>query len=89
MARSFQVSKLNIAVDKNMQEVTKSEKRTLGQKLLEFQKSGLESYGKYLEEQLAQASNSEFKNAYKNYIQEQMGINTKNIAEIEEKLKDL
>lgn len=70
-----------------MENVTEKEKRTLGQKLLEFQRPGLISYGKYLTEQLDYASKSESRNAYKKYIQDQIKINDKKVADIDEKLK--
>ena len=70
-----------------MEKVTEKEKRTLGQKLLEFQRTGLESYGKYLTEQLDQASSSGSGNAYRNYVQDQIEMNNRKIADIDEKLK--
>ena len=71
----------------NMENVTEKEKRTLGQKFLEFQRIGLVSYGKYLTEQLDYASKSESRNAYKKYVQDQIEINNKKIADVDEKLK--
>lgn len=70
-----------------MENVTEKEKRTLGQKLLEFQKTGLLSYGKYLADQLEFASKSESRNAYKKYVEEQIAINNQKIKEIDDKLK--
>ena len=69
-----------------MENITENEKKTLGQKLLDFQKSGLVSYGNYLNEQLEFASNSESRNAYKNYVLDQLELNNKKIQQIEEKL---
>ena len=70
-----------------MENVTEIEKRTLGQKLLEFERTGLLSYGNYLTEQLEFASKSESRNAYKKYVQDQIEANDKKIAKIDEKLK--
>lgn len=70
-----------------MENVTEIEKRTLGQKLLEFQRTGLVSYGKYLTEQLHYASKSESRKAYKKYVQDQIEMNNKKIADVDEKLK--
>lgn len=70
-----------------MENVTENEKRTLGQKLLEFQRMGLVCYGKYLVEQFDFASKSELRNAYKKYIEDQIEMNDKKISEIDEKLK--
>ena len=69
-----------------MEEVTESEKSTLKQRLLEIQRSGLQSYGKYLGEQLDYASKSEMRNAYKRYIQDQIEMNSQKIADLDEKL---
>ncbi len=68
-----------------MENITENEKRTLGQKLLEFQKSGLISYGNYLTDQLVQTSAT--KKAYKKYIEDQLEMNKRKINDIEEKLK--
>ena len=70
-----------------MGNVTENEKKSLGQKLLGFQKYGLISYGKYLTEQLDYSSKSESRNAYKKYIEEQIKMNDTKIDEIDEKLK--
>lgn len=69
-----------------MENVTDTEKSTLKQKLLEFQKKGLESYGKYLVEQLEYAAKSDSRKAYKQYVEDQIELNIKRISEIEEKL---
>lgn len=70
-----------------MENITENEKRTLTQKLLEFQKTGLLSYGKYLTEQLEFASKSESRNAYKKYVEEQIVMNNQKIKEIDDKLQ--
>lgn len=70
-----------------MENISENEKKTLTQKLLEFQKSGLLSYGKYLTEQHEYASKSDSRSAYKKYIEEQIEMNKLNIDEIDEKLK--
>lgn len=69
-----------------MDNVSENEKNTLEQKLLEFQKLGLVAYGKFLKEQHDFASNDNSKIAYKKYIEQQIELNTKKIAEIDEKL---
>ena len=68
-----------------MENITENEKRTLGQKLLEFQKVGLISYGNYLTDQLEQTSAT--KKAYKKYIEDQLEMKKRKINDIEEKLK--
>ena len=70
-----------------MENVTENEKRSLGEKLLTFQRSGLISYGQYLSDQLEFASKSESRNAYQKYVQKQIEMNIKKITEIDEKLK--
>lgn len=70
-----------------MENITENEKRTLAEKLLEFQKTGLISYGKYLNDQLEYALNSENRAAYKKYVLEQIKMNNKKITKIDEKLK--
>jgi hypothetical protein len=70
-----------------MENVTENEKKSLGQKLLGFQRTGLVSYGKYLTEQLDYASKSELRNAYKRYVEDQIKMNDTKIVEIDEKLK--
>jgi hypothetical protein len=70
-----------------MENVTENEKRTLSQKLLVFQRTGLESYGKYLTEQLEYASASKTRASYKKYIENQLEMNHEKISDIDEKLK--
>ncbi len=70
-----------------MENLFESEKRSLAQKLLEFQRGGLVSYGKYLADQLEYAKNSKTRNAYKKYILEQIEKNKTKVEEIDEKLK--
>lgn len=70
-----------------MENVSENEKKTIKQKLLEFQKSGLVSYGKYLTEQHEFASKTDSRKAYKKYIEEQIEMNIGKIKEIDEKLK--
>ncbi|GEM_PF-1088333 len=69
-----------------MEEVSEKEKWSLAQKLLEFQKNGLLSYGKYLDKELESASQSSIKKAYKKYIENEIKRNTEKIASLEEKL---
>lgn len=70
-----------------MENITENEKRSLGQKLLEFQRIGLVSYGNFLNEQLDFASKSDSRNAYKKYVQNQIEMNAQKINDIDEKLK--
>jgi hypothetical protein len=70
-----------------MENVSENEKKTLKQKFLEFQKSGLVSYGKHLTEQHEFASKSNSRSAYKKYIEEQIEMNNRKIEEIDEKLE--
>lgn len=69
-----------------MENVSETEKSNLKQKLLEFQKKGLESYGEYLAEQLEYATKSDARKAYKKYVEDQIELNMKRINEIEGKL---
>lgn len=70
-----------------MEQVTEIEKKTVTQKLLEFQKKGLVSYGKYLAEQLEFASQSESRKAYYQYVKKQLANNQKKISRINKKLE--
>jgi hypothetical protein len=47
-------------------------KKLIKQKFLNFQKSGLQQYGKYLKEQFKQASKSKLKKAYSAYLEKEM-----------------
>ena len=67
-----------------MEQVTENEKRNLKQKFIEFQKKGLESYGKYLAEQLEYSSKSEIRQAYVKYLEDQIKMNDEKIKKIEE-----
>ena len=69
-----------------MEDITEKEKSTLALKLLSFQKSGLESYGKYLNDQLEYATKSDNRKAYKKYIESQISMNIEKIKNIEEKI---
>ena len=69
-----------------MDQVTEKEKKSLMNKFHEFQKSGLEAYGKYLQEQLDYASKSDSRKAYKKYIEDQIAMNTSKIEELQSKL---
>jgi len=63
------------------------QKKTLKNKLKEFEKQGLESYAKYLDEQLKKASKSDSKDSYKKYIENQIQRTAEKIERIESKLK--
>lgn len=69
-----------------MGKVTENEKKSLKIKFLEFQKKGLLSYGKYLNDQQESASKSDSKDAYKKYIKEQIESNNRRIKEIDDKI---
>ena len=69
-----------------MKKVTSDDKKKFSQKLLEFQKKGLQQYGKYLDEQLKFASKSEIRALYKTYIESQIALNDKRIKNIDSKL---
>ena len=69
-----------------MEKIAASEKKKLSQKLLEFQKTGLASYGKYLAKQYESAAKSTSKNAYKHYIENQIELNKEKIDKIDKKL---
>jgi uncharacterized membrane protein YgaE (UPF0421/DUF939 family) len=69
-----------------MSKVTSTEKKKFSKKLLEFQKKGLQQYGKYLNDQLKFASRSDIRKHYKKYIEDQIAQNIKKIKTIEGKL---
>ena len=69
-----------------MDNVTDYEKRNLLHKMLEFQKIGLVSYGKYLNAQLELASKSTMSDAYKKYVEDQLQLNNQKINELDQKL---
>ncbi|MDX1446637.1 MAG: hypothetical protein R3333_10650 [Lishizhenia sp.] len=54
--------------------------------MLEFQKNGLLSYGKYLDEQLKFASKSQLRVAYKSYIEKEITRNNDKIRILNERL---
>jgi hypothetical protein len=72
-----------------MAKETPNHKKIFTQKLLEFQKNGLEQYGKYLDQQLKIASKMKSSQLYKKYIEQQIVLKDKNIKKIEDKLKSL
>ena len=65
-----------------MEEVTEQEKKTVAQKLKDFQLQGLKSYGKYLAEQLEYASKSDIRKAYKKYIENQIEMNNEKVKKL-------
>ena len=69
-----------------MEKVTKKEKNKLVRKLLKFEKKGLISYGKYLDDQLVYASKKTIRKSYKKYIKDQILLNIKKLEKIEKKL---
>jgi hypothetical protein len=68
-----------------MDSITPEEKKNLSQKFREFQLSGLKSYGKYLDEQLA-ISQTEIRKSYKAYIENEIVRNSEKIQEVERKV---
>lgn len=69
-----------------MKNVTDQQKWVIRSKMLEFQKSGLLSYGKYLDEQLKFASKSHLRVAYKSYIEQEIIRNNDKIRTLNERL---
>ena len=62
------------------------DKSRSGQKLLLSQKKALEKYGAYLAEQLAAAPKGEADKKHRVYIETQISLNNKKIANIDAKL---
>jgi len=71
-----------------MAKVEPKHKKTLAQKLLSFQRNGLQQYGKYLDQQLIVARKMKT-TAYKKYIEKQITYKDKKIKKIDGKLKKL
>ena len=69
-----------------MGKISKEEKRSIGQKLLEFRKDGLESYAKYLADELEKSEGKEIRKAYTKYIKKEIAGTAKKIAKLEAKL---
>lgn len=69
-----------------MTKVTSEQKKSVSQKLLEFQKKGLEQYAKYLDQQLKLHCKGELKKHYKKYIEDQIVMNNAKIKKLEAKL---
>lgn len=70
-----------------MEEVSENEKRGLKHKLLEFQKTGLLSYGRYLDNELENSKDKTNRRAYTRYIEQEIDRNKKKLEEIEETLR--
>jgi hypothetical protein len=64
-------------------------KKPLLKKLLQFQRDGLQQYGKYLDQQLKSSVGKKIKEPYKKYIEQQIESNGKKIRRINDKLKNL
>ena len=64
-------------------------KKQIKNKLLNFQKTGLESYAKYLELQLKQNSKGSHKKAYTAYIEKQIEQTAGKLKKIDGNLKKL
>lgn len=69
-----------------MDNITEQEKKTLGQKFLEFKKMGLESYGNYLQNELEYSAGKSNRKAYTKYIENELEMNAKKLSEIGRKL---
>lgn len=69
-----------------MENVTNKQKWVIRSKMLEFQKNGLLSYGKYLEDQLRTTSNSQLKLAYRSYLEQEIQRNNDKIRMLNERL---
>ena len=69
-----------------MGKVSKEEKKGLGLKILEFKKSGLESYAAYLTKELENAEGKENKKAYAKYIQKEISGTDKKLNKVYKKL---
>lgn len=69
-----------------MSKISSSEKKKLADKLRQFQKKGLQQYGKYLQDQLKFASKSDLRIHYKKYIEDQIAMNDEKIRKIDAKL---
>jgi len=72
-----------------MAKVEPKHKKTLAQKLLTFQRNGLQQYGKYLDQQLKLTDKMRNATAYKKYIEKQIIYKDKKIKKIDNKLKNL
>lgn len=69
-----------------MEEITENEKKGLMQKYREFQKMGLESYGRYLQDELAYSGNKENRKAYVRYIENEIKKIKVKIEEVSKKI---
>ena len=61
-------------------------KQLLAQKLLEFEKSGLQKYGKYLDKQLKLSIKKKSHAKYKKHIEQQIKLKDKRIKGLDNKL---
>lgn len=61
-------------------------KNVFAQKFNEFQLKGLESYGKYLKQQLKLSKTHENWDSYKKYIEKEILRNDKKIASVKDKM---
>jgi hypothetical protein len=69
-----------------MTKIISDHKKKFSQKLLEFQKTGLVQYGKYLDQQLKITAKMPNNQLYKKYIEDQIILNNKRIKSIDDKL---
>lgn len=69
-----------------MEKISKNEKRNLRKRFLEFKKSGLESYDKYLHNEYERDSKSDYKKLYVKYLVKEMERTKKKLEKIDAKL---
>lgn len=69
-----------------MEDITKDEKKSLKKSMREFKKQGLQSYAKYLREQLAYAEKAEYRASYIRHLEQQVAETESKIARIDKKL---
>lgn len=72
-----------------MAKVDPKHKKTFAQKLLTFQKTGWQQYGKYLDQQLKLTDKMKHSAAYKKYIEQQIALKEKKLKKIDAKLEKL
>jgi len=72
-----------------MAKISTDHKKNFIEKFLEFQKKGLQQYGKYLDQQLKLADKMKYGKAYKTYIEQQIILNDKRMKNIDNKVKKL
>lgn len=69
-----------------MSTISKEEKKSLKRKLREFRKTGLESYAAYLERERKNAEGKDIKQAYYQYVIDELASVHKKLEKLEKKL---